>query len=134
VRLVHGSQDAPAIDLAITGGVPIVANVRPGEASVAVDIPSGTYALELRAAGATNVLLPLPGTVLAPNTSYTIFVLGSLQGGTLGAVLVPVLIPRKRLLPPHRLLEQCRPCRRHAAPHFAQNMRRGRPRCPGRPR
>jgi hypothetical protein len=93
LRVVHGSDDAPAIDLAITGGVPIVANLRPGAISNAIDLPSGTYALEVRRAGTSNIILPLPGTALNPNTSYSFYVIGSLAQGSLGVILVPVLIP-----------------------------------------
>jgi hypothetical protein len=93
LRMVHGSPDAPALDLAITGGVPVVADLRPGAVSPAIDLPSGTYALEVREAGTQTVLLPLPGTVLNPNTTYTFFAIGTLAGGTFGVILVPVAIP-----------------------------------------
>jgi hypothetical protein len=93
IRFVHGSDDAPAIDLAITGGVPIIADLRPGTISDVINVPAGTYALEVRRAGTDNVILPLPGTILNPNTSYTFYLIGSQARGSLGVVLVPVLIP-----------------------------------------
>lgn len=93
LRMLNGSPDAPALDLAITGGVPIVADLRRGAVSPAIDVPSGTYALEVREAGTDTVLLPLPGTALNPNTSYTFFVIGTQRGGTFGVILVPVAVP-----------------------------------------
>jgi hypothetical protein len=93
IRFVHGADDAPAIDLAITGGVPIVSNLRPGAISNAINVPSGTYALEVRRTGADTIILPLPGTVLNPNTSYAFYLIGSMAQGSIGVILVPVLIP-----------------------------------------
>ncbi|MCC7025064.1 MAG: DUF4397 domain-containing protein [Thermomicrobiales bacterium] len=92
IRVVNGSADAPALDLAITGGAPLVNNLAPGAVSNTRDLPAGTYQLEVRRAGATDVLLPLPGTVLSPDYSYTIFMIGSIAGGTFGATIVPVYV------------------------------------------
>jgi hypothetical protein len=92
LRLVHGSPDIPALDLAITGGVPLVRGVPPGQASPAIDVPTGVYELEVRVAGTEDVLLPLPGIALLPNTTYSVYVSGSPAQGSLGATLAPVFI------------------------------------------
>ena len=93
IRLVQGADDVSAVDLAITGGVPIIADLRRGAISDVITVPAGTYALEVRRAGTDNVILPLPGIVLNPNTSYTLYLIGSQAQGSLGVVLVPVLVP-----------------------------------------
>lgn len=93
VRMLNGSPDAPALDLAISGGVPIIAELRRGDVSRTIDVPSGTYAFDVREAGTDTVLLPLPGTVLNPNTSYTFFAIGTRAGNTFGVILVPVAVP-----------------------------------------
>ncbi len=92
LRVAHGAVNVEGIDLAITGGVPLVLELEPGDVSVPVQIPAGTYELEVREAGSTDVVLPLPGTVLAPTTTYTVHVIGSAADGTLGAVLIPVFV------------------------------------------
>lgn len=93
IRMVNGSTEPGPVDLSIAGGVPLVVDLGPGQTSIPIEVPSGTYALEVRAAGTTDILLPLPGTNLFPNTTYTFYLTGNAADGTLGISLVPVLIP-----------------------------------------
>lgn len=92
MRVVHGGIDTPAVDLAIVGGMPLVTGVVPGQASPEVEAPAGIYEMELRAAGTTNVLLPLSGIELRPDTVYSFYVSGSPADNTLGVTLVPVYV------------------------------------------
>lgn len=92
VRLVHAAPDAPAVDVAVVGGDVVIPDVSYGQASGYAEVPAGTYELEARIAGSEDVALPLPGTVLAPNTSYSVYVVGQVADASLGMVLVPVLI------------------------------------------
>lgn len=92
IRVVNGSDDAPAIDLAISGGAPLVNDLARGAVSNTRELPAGTYQLEVRRAGANDVLLPLPGTALSPDFSYTFYMIGSVAGGTFGATIVPVYV------------------------------------------
>jgi hypothetical protein len=92
LRLVHASPDAPDLDVAVTGGNLLLQSVGYGETSPYIQIPAGTYDLEARIAGTTDLALPLPGTVLASNYVYTIYLLGQVADGSLGAVIVPVLV------------------------------------------
>ena len=92
VRVVHAAPDAPAIDLAVTGGDAMLQNLDNGDISEYIELPSDTYELEARVAGTSDLALPLPGTVLAPNTAYTIYVTGLMEEGSLEATLVPVFI------------------------------------------
>ena len=92
LRVVHASPDAPAIDIAVTGGDTVIENLDSGEVSAYTELASGTYDLEARIAGTADLALPLPGTVLAPNTVYSVYVTGLVEEGSLGATLVPVLI------------------------------------------
>ena len=92
VRVVHGGIDTPAVDLAIVGGMPLVTGVVPGQSSPEIEAPSGIYEMELRAAGTTNVLLPLSGIELLPDTVYSFYVSGSPADNTLGVTLVPVYV------------------------------------------
>jgi hypothetical protein len=92
VRVVHGGIDTPSVDLAIVGGMPLVTGVVPGQASPEIEAPTGIYEMELRAAGTTNVLLPLSGIQLLPDTVYSFYVSGSPASGSLGVTLVPVYV------------------------------------------
>jgi hypothetical protein len=92
LRVVHASPDAPAIDLAIVGGNVVIENVAYPELAGYVELPSGLYDLEARVAGSTDLALPLPGILLAPNTVYTIYIIGQVNDGTLSFTLVPVLV------------------------------------------
>lgn len=92
LRAVHAAPDAPAIDLALTVGESVLQDLENGEVSEYIALPAGTYDLEARIAGTTDLALPLPGTVLIPNTAYTLYLTGLVEEGSLGATLVPVLI------------------------------------------
>jgi len=53
LRAIHASPDAPAVDVyANDGTTPLIQSLAYGEASSYLDIPEGTYNIQLRAAGA----------------------------------------------------------------------------------
>lgn len=93
VRFVHLSPDAPAVDIAVAGGGPVIfGNVSFGEESVGVvgaytPVPAGVYDLEVRLAGTDTVVLPLPGIALTDGRVYTAYAFGLVGDGTLGAGL-----------------------------------------------
>jgi len=92
VRVMHSAPDAPAIDLALTAGESVIPDLENGDVSDSIGLPANTYDLEARIAGTTDLALPLPGTVFAPATVYTVYVTGLVAEGSLGATLVPVFI------------------------------------------
>lgn len=92
LRVVHAATDAPAIDLALTGGDVMREDIAPGEVSAYADFASDVYDLEARVAGTDDLALPLPGIALLPNTVYTLFVTGLVEDGSLGFTLVPVFV------------------------------------------
>ena len=92
VRVVHAAPDAPPIDLAVTGGEVLIEDLAYPDLAEYIEVPSGIYDLEARVAGTTDLALPLPGILLAANTVYTIYIIGQVTDGTLGFILVPVLI------------------------------------------
>jgi hypothetical protein len=80
VRVVHFSADAPAVDVAAAGTSPdeaIVQNLAYPDATDYLDLPAGTYDLEVRVAGETTVALDLPGVVVEDCLSYSVFAIGS---------------------------------------------------------
>jgi len=97
VRFFHFSANAPAVDIAVTGGPVLFSNRmfndQSTNASFANFTPlnAGTYNLEVRAAGTNTVVLSLPNIPLTSGKIYTIFAKGFL-GGTgmqaLGAQII----------------------------------------------
>jgi hypothetical protein len=80
VRFVHLSPNAPAVDIAVTGGSVLLPNTAFKGSTAFTPVLAGTYNLEVRVAGTTNVALPLPGVVLQAGKIYTVFAKGFLGG------------------------------------------------------
>ena len=76
VRFFHGSPDAPAVDIAVTGGPVLFANVPFQGYSDYIEVPAGTYDLEARIAGTMDVALALPGIQLEDGAVYTAYATG----------------------------------------------------------
>ncbi|HYH11532.1 MAG TPA: DUF4397 domain-containing protein [Thermomicrobiales bacterium] len=89
VRVIHTSPDAPAVDIAVTGGDVLVAGLEFPNASDALEVPAGTYDLEVRPAGSTDVALALPGVQLDGGMVYDVFAIGQLGDGSLTVLVVP---------------------------------------------
>jgi hypothetical protein len=87
VRFVHASPDAPAVDIAVAGGPVLFPNYAFGDVSPYTPVPAGTYDLEVRLAGTTTVVRPLPGITLEAGVVYTAFAMGLAGDGSLTAVL-----------------------------------------------
>ncbi|MGD9317208.1 MAG: DUF4397 domain-containing protein, partial [Anaerolineae bacterium] len=89
VRFVHASPDAPAVDIAVANGGPVLfANVSFKGVGDYLPVDAGTYDLEARLAGTDTVALSVPGVALADGTVYTIFAMG-LAGGEPALTAVP---------------------------------------------
>jgi hypothetical protein len=80
IRFIHGSPDAPAVDIAVTGGPVIFPNVAFKAASAYAEVDAGTYNLEARAAGTPTVALAVPGVRLEAGRTYTVIAVGLLSG------------------------------------------------------
>jgi hypothetical protein len=91
VRFVHASPDAPTVDIAVAGSPadePIFDNISFKGVGDYVEIPGGTYDLEVRDASGTVVALPLPGVTFSPGVVYTVFATGLFNGSPAIGVLV----------------------------------------------
>jgi len=88
VRFVHASPDAPAVDIAVTGGPVLFANIPFREATPYPQVAPATYDLEARPAGSSAVALQVEDVTLRSGTNYTIFAVGLLSNGTLSALAV----------------------------------------------
>ncbi len=92
VRVIHTVPDAPAVDVAVTGGDVLVPNLAFPTASAYLTVPAGTYDLEVRVAGTEDVVLPLPGTAFDAGTVYDVFAIGSVADGILTVLVIPSAI------------------------------------------
>jgi len=95
VRVIHFSADAPAVDVATTGSAPadaVVKNLAYPTASGYLDLPGGSYDLEVRLAGTTTVALPLPGVMIADCNSYSVFAVGSAASPAVGGKALQVVV------------------------------------------
>jgi len=91
VRFVHLSPNAPAVDIAVTGGPVLFPNVSFKGSSAFTPVTAGTYDLEVRLAGTSTVVLPLPGITLTNGKIYTVFARGFVGGSgaqALGAQII----------------------------------------------
>jgi len=60
LRVIHGSPDAPAVDVYVEGSdTPIFENIGYGDASAYATVPAGTYNVQLRGAGADPASNPV---------------------------------------------------------------------------
>ncbi|MGD8398687.1 MAG: DUF4397 domain-containing protein, partial [Anaerolineae bacterium] len=81
VRFVHASPDAPAVDIAVADGGPVLFGDVPFKGvGDYLPVDAGTYDLEARIAGTSDVALSVPGVALEDGYVYTIFAMG-LAGG-----------------------------------------------------
>jgi len=81
ISVIHAGPDAPAVDVAVADGGPIlVSNLALGEGAGPLPVDAGTYDLEIRPAGTTDVALSVPGVALEDGTIYTFIATGFLNG------------------------------------------------------
>ena len=80
VRFIHLSPNAPAVDIAVTGGPVLFPDYVFGENSSFTPVDAGTYNLEVRLAGTSTVVLPLPNISLQAGKIYTVWASGFVGG------------------------------------------------------
>lgn len=98
VRFFHFSPNAPAVDIAVTGGPVLFSNRsfndQGGNVSLAnfTPVDAGTVNLEVRLAGTNTVVLPLPGVALTAGKIYTVFAKGFVGGTGAQALGAQVIV------------------------------------------
>lgn len=96
VRFVHASANAPAVDIFAVGlATPLFANVSFGNSGGYINVPGGTYDLEVRVAGGGPSVLSIPGVALQNGTVATAWAVGLVGNATtpLAAELTLDVIP-----------------------------------------
>ncbi|HML23059.1 MAG TPA: fasciclin domain-containing protein [Aggregatilinea sp.] len=93
VTILHAIEDAPAVDV-LAGGEPVVTALAFGDDAATLEVPAGTYDLQVVPSGATEpVVLDLSGTELMPHTYYFVAATGTLDnpGVTVEAIEASLL-------------------------------------------
>lgn len=88
VRFVHASPDAPAVDVAVRNGSILFPNVAFRGFLGYGSVPPGTYDLDVRLAGRSDVALPVDGVSLQAGRNYTVFAVGRNANNSLAALAV----------------------------------------------
>lgn len=92
IRFVHLSPDAPAVDVAVTGGTVWFPNRAFEQYTPFTAVDAGTYALEVRNTGTSNVLFTVPGVTLQAGKIYTLFAKGFVAGTGAQALGAQVIV------------------------------------------
>lgn len=92
VRFVHLSPDAPAVDVAVTGGPVLFPNQAFRGYTAFTPVDAATYDLEVRLAGTTTVALAVPGVTLQAGKIYTVFAKGFAGGSGAQALGAQVIV------------------------------------------
>ena len=91
VKVIHASPDAPAVDVFANNSVGLVQNISFGEAQGPLPVPAGTYSVQLRPQGTTQVALNIDGVSLQAGRIYTFVAMGLLSGDPALSV-VPIVV------------------------------------------
>jgi hypothetical protein len=87
VRFVHASPDAPRVSIAVKGGDELISDIGFREASEYMPVDAGSYDLEVRPAGADDVVLSLADTSLGGGSAFTAIAIGLVEDDSLDALL-----------------------------------------------
>jgi hypothetical protein len=87
IRFVHTVPDAPAVDV-WAGDAALFENIAFGDSSAFTTIEASTYDIDVRPAGADDIVLNLSDIAFDGATSYTVVATGMLGDDSLDALLV----------------------------------------------
>ncbi|MBM7662324.1 hypothetical protein JOC85_003131 [Bacillus mesophilus] len=98
VRVGHFSPDAPAVDVAVTGGDVLFPNAPFQAVTDYAEVDPGTLDLEVRVAGTEDVVLSLPDTELKADMIYSVLAVG-LAGGEPALDVIVLADPSTSTMP-----------------------------------
>jgi hypothetical protein len=88
VSFAHLSPDAPAVDVTLPDGTKLFSDISYKEYADYINVEPGTYTLQVRPAGANQIVLTIPNVKLSPGEIYTVYAVGLLNGQpTLDAII-----------------------------------------------
>ena len=76
IKFAHLSPNAGAVDIALQGGKILFKNINYKQFTDYIEIPAGTYNLEVRPTGTTTIALYVPNMRLKPQRFYTVYAIG----------------------------------------------------------
>jgi hypothetical protein len=76
IKFAHLSPNAGAVDIALPDGKILFKNINYKQLTDYIEVPAGTYALEVRPTGTTTVALYVPNIRLRPQRFYTVYAIG----------------------------------------------------------
>jgi len=77
---INLSPNAPSVDVTLTDGTVLFGDVSYQEITPYLSLDPGTYNLQIRRTGTSEVLLEVPNIVLEADTYYSIYLIGLLGG------------------------------------------------------
>ena len=80
VRALDASVNTPPMDLGVVGGPALFVNLNYGQPTPYIDMPAGVANLALRWTGTPVVAVSMPEFTLTPGGTYTIAVIGIVNG------------------------------------------------------
>lgn len=92
LRIVQAIPDAPPLDIGLAGGETLIDSLVPLAASGYLSIPATTASIEVRTAGTSDVLFPIPNFTVAGGATLTVYALGTVTNPT-GITLLTVIVP-----------------------------------------
>lgn len=90
VRFVHLSPNAPRVDITLPDGTPLFRNVGFGQATSYIPVDPGTYTLQARPAGTSNVVLTVPNIHLSAGKFFSVYAIGLAGESPPLQVLIPL--------------------------------------------
>jgi hypothetical protein len=81
VRVIHGSPDAPAVDVKLAGTSTAVISGAPFKAAATVEVPAGSYAFDISPAGSSAVAFTTPSLRFESGWTYTLVASGEITKG-----------------------------------------------------
>ncbi|MBW9145315.1 DUF4397 domain-containing protein [Clostridium sp. CM028] len=76
IKFAHLSPNLGAVDVALPDGKILLKNIKYKQFTDYIEVPVGTYTLEVRPTGTTNIALYVPNIKLKPNRFYTVYAVG----------------------------------------------------------
>ena len=90
IEVIHASPDAPAVNI-LASGTPIIEDLQFPEASGYLEVPAGTYDIQVAVTESGAVALDLPGTALDAGQVYQVIAVGLVSDGSL--TVLPLVAP-----------------------------------------
>ena len=87
IQFVHASPDAPAVDILVNGGAAVEGLEFPN-ASGFLEVPAGTYDVQVAVSETGDVAIDAPGVALEAGTVYTVMAIGEVGNGTLAPIIL----------------------------------------------